>query len=425
VPNSGDLTMRALVVQVAALCGIAMSSLAANAAQSEERLVMPFACQDRGGEVALVPGPSQSYRIYGTPERQLFTACSPKAPEICRNWLVHRFDIDCSGVRVSWLSVVDALTRRSGSRFWVSDGRLHVKMGPWWNRTRGGPCYIRRPSGYAPWRYGRPDFDGPCASAPPDSPQQVIDMPSGFAPVVGPFAHFTSEPSGQPEPVERPAPQVNRAAGGLPKEERRPDMQTANLEPSVSKAGQTFGSAEARSLMAGASVARLPKRREATTNEVSPGGQAPVAPLWGKIANNVWFGLVATLLISAMWLVWARRDDRMDVTTVSQRETKARASTGFTPNPFRPQPSAPIAPSAEVSERLPSTRKEALQVLGASPETGEEMLKKIVKTLRQNWHPDRATREEERLMRERRLKQINVAWDIIRGKQASAKGSSA
>jgi len=115
----------------------------------------------------------------------------------------------------------------------------------------------------------------------------------------------------------------------------------------------------------------------------------------------------------------------MDVTTVSQRETNARASTGFTPNPFRPQPSAPIAPSAEVSERLPSTRKEALQVLGASPETGEEMLKKIVKTLRQNWHPDRATLEEERLMRERRLKQINVAWDIIRGKQASAKGSSA
>jgi DnaJ-class molecular chaperone len=53
------------------------------------------------------------------------------------------------------------------------------------------------------------------------------------------------------------------------------------------------------------------------------------------------------------------------------------------------------------------------------------MLKKIVKTLRQNWHPDRATREEERLMRERRLKQINVAWDIIRGKQASGKGSSA
>ena len=53
------------------------------------------------------------------------------------------------------------------------------------------------------------------------------------------------------------------------------------------------------------------------------------------------------------------------------------------------------------------------------------MLKKIVKTLRQTWHPDRANREEERLIRERKLKQINVAWDIIRGKRASARGSRA
>ena len=64
-------------------------------------------------------------------------------------------------------------------------------------------------------------------------------------------------------------------------------------------------------------------------------------------------------------------------------------------------------------------------MLGESPEDGEEMLKKIVKTLRQTWHPDRTNREEERLIRERKLKQINVAWDIIRGKRASARGSRA
>jgi hypothetical protein len=48
------------------------------------------------------------------------------------------------------------------------------------------------------------------------------------------------------------------------------------------------------------------------------------------------------------------------------------------------------------------------------------MLKKIVKNLRQNWHPDLASREEERRIRGLKLKQINVAWDIICGKRASA-----
>ena len=48
------------------------------------------------------------------------------------------------------------------------------------------------------------------------------------------------------------------------------------------------------------------------------------------------------------------------------------------------------------------------------------MLKKIVKNLRQNWHPDLVSQEEERRIRGLKLKQINVAWDIICGKRASA-----
>jgi preprotein translocase subunit Sec63 len=59
-------------------------------------------------------------------------------------------------------------------------------------------------------------------------------------------------------------------------------------------------------------------------------------------------------------------------------------------------------------------------VLGASSETAQDILKKMVRTLRQNWHPDLARREEERRVRGLRLKQINVAWDIICGKRASA-----
>ena len=131
------------------------------------------------------------------------------------------------------------------------------------------------------------------------------------------------------------------------------------------------------------------------------------------------------LLISAMWFALTHRDERIDGSALARRKATSRSSTRFPSDPRRPRPSVSGVRTTEDSGWLPSTRKEALQVLGASPEDGEEMLKKIVKTLRQTWHPDRTNREEERLIRERKLKQINVAWDIIRGKRASARGSRA
>ena len=421
---------------VVAALSIALSSCLASAALSEERLVMPFDCRAIGGDVELVPGPSQSYRIYGTPERQLFTACSPERPELCRSWMLHRFDIDCSGVRVSWLSVVDVLTKWRPNRVWVSDGRLHVRMGPWWKGAPAGPCNMRRSLGYPPWRYSRPGVFGPCAGSPSGRPQQVIDLPSGFAPAIGMFAHFVSTQNvrtkdgalnpeiGLLKPEKPTSPIVDRAAEG---ERLHPSIEASKRE--LPKNGPALGSTEARpsmseGLMADPAQKHLPK--EITVNEIDPASQVPIAPMgvYKISADKIWFGLVAMLLISAMWFALTHHDERIDG-SLARREATSRSSTRFPSDPRRPRPSVSGVRSTEDSGWLPSTRKEALQVLGASPEDGEEMLKKIVKTLRQTWHPDRANREEERLIRERKLKQINVAWDIIRGKRASARGSRA
>ena len=59
-------------------------------------------------------------------------------------------------------------------------------------------------------------------------------------------------------------------------------------------------------------------------------------------------------------------------------------------------------------------------MLGASPDAGEAAIKKIVEGLRQSWHPDLATSEADRQLREQRTTQINVAWDILSGKRAPA-----
>ena len=67
-----------------------------------------------------------------------------------------------------------------------------------------------------------------------------------------------------------------------------------------------------------------------------------------------------------------------------------------------------------------TTRLEAYAFLGVNASSSEVLLKKTVNALRQCWHPDLATDEEDRRLREIRIKQINVAWDLISRKQMSA-----
>ena len=70
-----------------------------------------------------------------------------------------------------------------------------------------------------------------------------------------------------------------------------------------------------------------------------------------------------------------------------------------------------------VKERLPRTRSEAYDVLGVNADVSDQTLKKLVDALRMCWHPDLAKDEPDRLLREERIKCINVAWELISGKR--------
>ncbi len=69
--------------------------------------------------------------------------------------------------------------------------------------------------------------------------------------------------------------------------------------------------------------------------------------------------------------------------------------------------------------RLPQSKGEAYQVLGVNADVSEATLKKIVDALRMSWHPDLAKDEADRVEREERIKQINIAWEIINDKRAA------
>jgi hypothetical protein len=64
-----------------------------------------------------------------------------------------------------------------------------------------------------------------------------------------------------------------------------------------------------------------------------------------------------------------------------------------------------------------TTPVEAYAFLGLNATSSEALLKKTVNALRLCWHPDLATDDEDRRLRETRTKQINVAWDLISQKR--------
>jgi hypothetical protein len=67
----------------------------------------------------------------------------------------------------------------------------------------------------------------------------------------------------------------------------------------------------------------------------------------------------------------------------------------------------------------PKDRSEAYAVLGINADADEGTLKKVVDALRRAWHPDLAKDDADRERREQRIKQINVAWDLIQGRRAA------
>ena len=180
---------------------------------------MPYSCRAVGGRPVLTPSVDESHRIIGARESQVFTACSPANPRQCRSWTVHRFDLDCGGGRVPWVAVVDAVAERANRRAWVEGGRLHLRMGPWWSMAPDDPC-AGWSGGESRWSYDR--LARYCAERRAMAPPPVVEMPAGFAPMLGIPGYFVGArgsapgavagagPSGAPQPGVRPPPDVAR-----------------------------------------------------------------------------------------------------------------------------------------------------------------------------------------------------------------------
>ena len=229
VAGSKGLGMRALKRRAGvSLLFAASVLLAAPAAHADELLVMPYACTMVGGRPLLTRAPEQSYRVIGRREQRTHTACSPANPEMCRNWTVHRFDLECDGARVPWVSVVASVAEETTRRAWIEDGRLLLRMQPSWNFQADDPC--ARPRGFDD-RFGFGRMRRYCADRRAMAPPPIVEMPFGFAPMLGIDGIFVQSSGPSTGPAMPSPPPVAATPPLPPKVARAEPPQPPRAEP--------------------------------------------------------------------------------------------------------------------------------------------------------------------------------------------------
>ena len=139
-------------------------------------------------------------------------------------------------------------------------------------------------------------------------------------------------------------------------------------------------------------------------------GWAGSSPTTAAVAIG---SLIIMLVLAAFAFVRQREQARL---SVPSRDLAALSLDGS----LHAAPVRATRPWSGWGDAMPSTREEALRVLGVTADASETAIKKIVDGLRLSWHSDYAIDADDLEVRELRTKQVNAAWDIIRGKRAAA-----
>ncbi len=409
-----------IVALVLLVCGLP--------ARSEE-LVMPFACHADRGDVRLAASNETSYRILGRRDEQAFVMCRSNSSG-CTTMMVHRFVIDCDGEKTAWWRVAQAA------------------------RSLGVDMPSGLPAGFAP-----------------------VSSLAGrlLLPALAPSASATMKVSMQdlsPNSVTDEADERDeRAAPGwvtVVNADIRADGNTGVARVSAAVLSILMVLLAASMIAAGRwrmpaiSMVELPGAARTVTSQVyrqSRGLALAIRRRGGELWQT-WQRSSDTAsdegLANALAMVHARlaetelavatlpsdlllRDvltseidrvrERAAATEKQLRRTSPQKSASAVRAMLREldrisriAQSAAYGPARDVRDEpeLPRSIGEAYQMLGVNPDAAPAVAKKLVDALRMSWHPDHARDEPDRVRREERMKQINIAWDLINGRREAA-----
>ncbi len=404
---------------------VAALGAAAGVANADD-LVMPYSCTVDRGEVRLARANETVYRMVGSRQETPFTECLAGAR--CETMMVHKFAIECDGGRVAWSRVAAAA------------------------RPLGVALPANLPQGYAPVsrlsaRFMLPSLAVTAPSvehvARQDlSPDSVMDMYDH------PLVHEAAwETVVKADFMPRSPVDAFKVAGVLAT--LLAGLMAASLvaagrwRPQFAFAGP-YGRRMAESVEGLASKLRDWARRASDGSK--PGFHRAddgasddtlamqFAALHARLAETEL--LVATLpddlllkdvLLSEIATLQDRTAEAFDKRWRQPRErsiavlralnrelervTRIAHGAGRDAGVHRDEATGTAAPASVF---------DAYRILGINADAPAAAVKKLVDALRVTWHPDLARDETDRRNREERMKQINAAWDLIKGRREAA-----
>jgi hypothetical protein len=350
-------------------------ALAATPVAADDLLLMPYSCAVIGGEPTLTRAGDEAHRIIGPREQQTFTTCSPADPSRCRQFTLHRFDLECGGVRVPWVAVAVAAARLRNARAWTANGRFHLQMPPRWGMAADDPC--ARGWDYGPrgwdyddrWRFDR--FAQFCADRRTLAPPAVVEMPAGFAPTFG-IGVFVAGTPGVPSSPSAAAPPSFVAPGAPVKAQRTeaarqtPEPRDTPLPAPAKK--PPASKADHAQTAAAAPLAASPATTAAATGSPTTGSPTTGSPTTGsivpKIINRADPAAGGPTPVPAPTTSPAEAPQSPPTTGSIVPNVINRAE----PAPSGPTPaSAPSAPVAEASQPPPTTGSIVPKVINRGP----------------------------------------------------------
>ncbi len=412
----------------AAFIGLAMASLtgAAIAAEPRETVVMPNRCVVDGNRLLVLSSSPQAYAIRGPRSEAIVPVCRDGGS--CLDVRAHRFSIACEGGVVPWVEVAAALGHQRLGRTTVESGSLKLHIEP--------------------------------ALADPKSPRKrpanFVVFPTGHAPVDEVGAHIARvdnvpRPELAIRPAAEPAPAQPEVASWLTVVERSDAVPTSvtsgyviagALVVTLVAALVTVGLAARKSDLL---RARFRHRLRRLGNARRPRSELPSDPAAAACRDleDIAMAEIARAAEQAARLATsplrralhaeierqrrrigalaARADGKPADWDTLRRRFETAAADAARLRKIVDDAARSLDDRATVRQPAePVDRLSAYEVLGASPDVSERVLKKLVEALRACWHPDLARDEPDRRRREQRIKEINVAWDIISGKRQEA-----
>ncbi len=406
---------------------------------------LPYLCAvDKAGRLTLTPSGSETYRIVGPRDSRAFTTCAPRNPDLCRTWQLHKFDLMCGTARVSWLGVVGAVMERSAARVEIENSRLYVRLGPAFRprpaadgRSLLPAVRIGFPTGFAPILSTGATI---VSAAPPPTvidavaaraPEKSQARPDGAAPAIA----VSAPPSTPARPAETSSWQTTilPALSASPALSRRLAVLAAGVvtlwlvlavwrrrraqqEAAAQAAGHEAAAAHCADL-----ISRAVNRHRSLRDAIN---EIPDVRLRVALEDDV-ARIKARLLSTDLseHVAGGRFDQAQETVRAALTDLDrigeiiaklvARLAANWTA-------SGSDSGRVRVLDAVPATEAEAYELLGINPDASRTVVKKVVDGLRQSWHPDHAKDDSDRLRREDRMKQINIAWDLIQGKQRAA-----